>query len=141
MTNCTDDEFVKTLQLMTQLGITVSLWGNGKGQTQIIIDANHLYDVLTSPAKQPICDIIANYSFKNLSLKSFNNSISSNKEKFEKATSLFTMLGIPFEAIMHYPGGIIDCGSVSAYDLYDIFSDKEKLQYLIDKLKKWHKTF
>jgi len=134
----TDDELIKTCQLMNRLGITFSFWGGGRDiPMQVIITANHLYDVLTTPPKRSICDLIENELAENWPVESFEKCLFAGvgKEKFEKAAKLFTELAIPFESIMHYPSGIIDQGSVSAYDLYDIFQDKAKLRVLVSKLR------
>ena len=44
-------------------------------------------------------------------------------------------LGIKYEPITFYPQGLPD-GMVSMIDLYDLFSDPEKLEKLLEKIKK-----
>jgi hypothetical protein len=129
---------------MCRLGITISIWGGGRNpidgsevQVDIVISANHLYDVLTKSQSLSFHALIDRELVASLSIKPLAEqmSINSDKAKFDETAKFLAEISIPFEPIMHYPGGIVDNGTVSGYDLYDIFSDKEKLQVLSSKLK------
>lgn len=130
-----DDKFIKVIQLMNKLRITFSLFSYLYKEPEIIITIDHLYDVLIKYNKFSLLETINSESLNHCKIEKIENCLlQTNKYKFDKAAELLKLLNISFMPIVSYPGGIISHGTVSAYDLYDILMNEEKLKVLVAKL-------
>jgi hypothetical protein len=149
----TNEDMMDTCRLMYRLGFTFSFWGGGVSPhtglqlpIELIMTAGHVYDYFKRPKISQILpyerylhiecgDYLGEKVAGNGMIQSFEKGLCSEKsDRWADVSRLLTWLEIPFEPIMSYPGGYIDTGSVSVYDVYDIIMDEKRFNRLLSKL-------
>ena len=138
------EEMIEITLFLLRIDLTFSWWYGD----QIILTAGQMYDYFKTPGitdtlihevylHKECRNYVASYAIEGRgNISSFEKDLGvEDPKRWGEVSRLLTWLEIPFEEIRHYPGGIIDNGCVSAYDLYDILMDDKKFKALAYKLK------
>lgn len=137
------EEIMEITLFLLRIDLTFSC----RARDQIILTTGQMYDYFKTPGitETLIYEVYLHkecrdyLAFRAIAgkgkISSFEKDMGAEDPKrWGEVSRLLTWLEIPFEEIGHYPGGIIDNGCVSAYDLYDMLMDDRKFKGLISKL-------